>query len=54
MVININIHDSIKNYHVTMFLIKININTFDVLIFIQMRADQKRKWKWMRTGKKGF
>ena len=38
---------------VTMLLPKRNINTFNLLTFIQMHAD-KNKWKWMRTGKKRF
>ena len=37
-----------------MLLAKRNINTFDLLTFIQMRADKKNKWKWMSTGKKRF
>ena len=38
MVINISIYDSVN---VTMFLMERNINTFDVLTFIQMRIDKK-------------
>ena len=38
MVINISIYDSVN---VTMFLTKRNINTFDVLTFIQMRIDKQ-------------
>ena len=46
-----SIHDLVKNYSCHKFLTKRNINTFCVLIFIQMRTDEN---KWVRTGKKGF
>ena len=45
MVINISIYDSVN---VTMFLTKRNINTFDVLTFIQMRIDKKHGWVQVR------
>ena len=33
-----------KMIHVTRFLTKRNINTFDVLTFIQMRTDENKIW----------
>ena len=49
MVINISIHDSVKNY-----------SCHNVLTFIQMCKNENKfsqtrslhRWKWMRTGKK--
>ena len=38
MVINISIYDPVN---VTMFLTKRNVNTFDVLTFIQIRVDKR-------------
>ena len=38
-----------KIIHVTLFLTKRNINTFDVLIFIQMRADKNKFWQIKNT-----
>ena len=38
-----------KIIHVTVFLTKRNINTFDVLIFIQMRADKNKFWQIKNT-----
>ena len=43
-----------KIIQVTMFLTKRSIDTFGVLIFIQMRTDKKRECKWVCTGKKRF
>ena len=40
MVINITIHDLVKNYSCRNVFNKKNINTFDVLTFIQMRTDE--------------
>ena len=55
MVINISInttfsiHDSVKNYLCSMILTKININTFDVLTFIQMSTDWNNFWQIRNT-----
>ena len=38
-----------KIIHVTVFLTKRNINTFDVLIFTQMRADENKFWQIRNT-----
>ena len=38
MVINISIHDSVKKLFMSQCFRQKNINTFDILIFIQMRT----------------
>ena len=59
MVINTTInktlsfHDSVKMIHVTRFLTKRNINTFDVLTFIQMRTDENKFWHIRNTSGNG-
>ena len=42
MVINISIHDSVKNYSCHNAFNEKNINTFDVVTFIQMRTDENK------------
>ena len=42
-----------KIIHVTIFLTKGNINTFDLLTFIQMRADENKFWQIRNTSGSG-
>ena len=42
MVINISIHDWVKNYSCHNAFNKKNINAFDVLTFMQMHTDENK------------
>ena len=49
MAINITIDDSVKNYSCHNVFNEKNISTFDVLTFIQMRADENKFWQIKRS-----
>ena len=42
-----------KVIHVTIFLTKRNINTFDFLIFIQICTDENKFWQLRKTSRNG-
>ena len=49
MAINISIDDSVKNYSCHNVFNEKNVNTFDVLTSIQMRAYENKFWQVKRS-----
>ena len=47
------IHDSVKNYSCHNVFNKKKYNTFDVLIFTQMRTDENKFWQIRNTSGNG-